>query len=85
MAKSRQKDPDLNVKFAKKKGHYYGKRRVIYVQILEPGHRGPQKHLSVYGKSLKSVVKVVDKALEEAFGKTDSGRPTGRPRGRRTP
>ena len=67
----------------KKKGHYYGKRKVIYVQVLKPTHRGPQKHLSVYGQSLKSVVMVVDKALENAFGKTSSGRPTGRPKGKK--
>ncbi len=63
---------------------YYGVRKVIYVQISQPAHKGePQKHFSVYGVSLGKVIEVVDKALAEAFGKTAVGRPTGRPKGKK--
>lgn len=64
-------------------GSYYGTRQVVYVQICEPAHRGPQKHVTVYGKTLSQVVRAVDKGLEVAFGKTAASRPSGRPKGKK--
>lgn len=69
---------------AKLESNYYGRRKVVYVHITEPSHKGePQKHLSVYGVTVKEVIKVVGNALEKAFGRTATGRPPGRPRKKR--
>lgn len=65
-------------------GHFYGKRKVVYVQISEPAHRGEaQKHLTVYGKSVAQVKKAVDKGLADAFGKTSAGHPRVKPNGKK--
>ncbi len=64
---------------AKQTDGYYGVRKVIYVQVKQPAHKGePQKHFSVYGVSLAKVIEAVDKGLAEAFGKTVAGRPGAR-------
>ncbi len=65
-------------------GHFYGKRKVVYVQISEPAHRGEaQKHLTVYGKTVAQVVKAVDKGLADVFGKTSAGHASVRPKGKK--
>ena len=66
-------------------GHYYGTRKVVYVKVSEPAHRGEaQKHFTVYGTSVAQVAKAIDRGLEKAFGKTSGGRKRGpRPKTRK--
>lgn len=54
---------------------YYGDRRVIYVKIQHPDPVNGNKMLSVYGHSMKDVLKAIDEGLTRAFGKVGKGRP----------
>lgn len=66
---------------------WFGDRKVIYVQVEDPSHKGSgrQKHFVVYGHSLDRVTSEVFNALGRIFGWHGGGSPRrGRPRKKRT-
>lgn len=61
---------------------WFGDRKVIYVQVEDPSHKGSgrQKHFVVYGHSLDRVTSEVFNALGKIFGWHGGGSPRrGRP------
>lgn len=58
---------------------YYGRRQVVYVTISSVDRR-KSKSVSVYGETHDQVVRTIDMALTNRFGKTGAPRPKGRPR-----
>lgn len=49
---------------------WFGERKVVYVQVEEPNHRGRgrQKHFVIYGHSLDRVASEVFQGLAKVFG-----------------
>lgn len=49
---------------------WFGERKVVYVQVEEPHHKGSgrQKHFVVYGHTLDKVATEVFRGLAKVFG-----------------
>lgn len=56
---------------------WFGERRVVYVRVELPDHRGGDKtkHFVVHGHSLDRVTSEVFRALAKAFGWHGGGHP----------